>query len=98
MAKNLLTMLITNLADPIEMLLAGILVAVVLIGTYAFGNYFSRRRVEKDFKQPEDILAAVEVYLRYGRNSAAIKLLQRGVERHPEHPALKAKLAEMRGG
>ena len=85
----------SRMTKPIEMLLAGVLVAVVLIGTYAISNYFSRRRVEKDFKNPDDILTAVDVYLRYGRKRAAMELLQHGLERYPAHAELQAKLAEI---
>jgi hypothetical protein len=83
------------MTKPIEMLLAGVFVTVVLIGTYAISNYFSRRRVEKDFKTPDDILTAVDVYLRYGRKRAAMDLLQHGLEKYPAHQALQAKLAAL---
>ncbi len=86
------------MTKPIEMLLAGVFVAVVLVGTYAIGNYFSRRRVEKDFKTPDEILTAVDIYLRYGRKRAAMELLQHGLERYPANSALQAKLAEISDG
>jgi hypothetical protein len=86
------------MTDPIELLLIGALVAVVLIATYAFTDYGSRRRVEKDFKNPQDILDAVDVYVKYGRERAAIELLKRGLERHPAHPALQAKLTHLTEG
>lgn len=80
-----------------EYLLAAVLVAVVLFVTYRAANYGSRRRVEKDFKSPEDILEAVNIYRQYGRKRAAIQLLERGLENHPAHPALEAMLAELNG-
>jgi len=83
------------MSNVIEMLLAGVMVAVVLIATYAATNYGSRRRVEKDFKNPEEILTAVEVYVKYGRRRAAIELLKHGLERDPAHSVLRAKLAEL---
>lgn len=81
-----------------EWLLAGALVAVVLVGTYAVVGYGSRRRVEQDFEKPDDILTAVDVYVKYGRNRAAIDLLKRGVEKNPEHLALRSKLADLTDG
>ena len=82
----------------IEMLLAGVLVAVVLVGTYAISNYFSRRRVENDFKNPDEILTAADIYLRYGRKRAAMELLQHGLERYPANSALQAKFEEISDG
>ena len=83
------------MSNVIEMILAGVVVAVVLIATYAATNYGSRRRVEKDFKSPEEILTAVEVYVKYDHKRAAIEILRHGVERYPAHPVLRAKLAEI---
>ena len=82
----------------IEMLGAGALVAVVLAGTYALSNYFSRRRVESDFTEPEEILTAADIYLKYGRKQAAIDLIEHGLKINPSHAALEAKLADLSDG
>ena len=82
----------------IEMLGAGVLVAVVLVGTYALSNYFSRRRVESDFTEPEEILTAADIYLKYGRKQAAIDLVEHGLEINPSHAELEAKLTELTSG
>jgi predicted Zn-dependent protease len=83
------------LTNPIEMIAAGILVAVVLVGTYAASNYFSRRRVQTDFTEPEEILTAANIYLKYGRKQHAIDLLEHGLEINPAHPALQEALGKL---
>jgi len=80
----------------VEMLLAGALVAIVLALTYGVSNYFSRRRVTTDFKEPDEILTAAAIYVRYKRPAAAIELLEYGLETHPGHTELQEKLAELK--
>lgn len=79
----------------LEYVLAGGFVLVVLFVTYSVGNAWSRRRVAQDFKQPEDVLMAADVYAKYGRRRAAIELLRDGLERNPDHTGLRTKLAEL---
>ena len=78
-----------------EYIIAGALVAVVLFVTYRVSNRISQNRVTQDFRSPEDILTAVDVYVRYGQERAARKLLDHGLERYPDHAALKARRQEM---
>ena len=85
----------TKLTNPIELIAAGILVAVVLAGTYAASNYFSRRRVKTDFTEPDEILAAAKIYLKYGRKQHAIDLLEHGLEVNPSHPEIQAALEKL---
>ncbi len=79
----------------VDLLIAGALVIVVLAGTYAIVDHMSRRRVEQDFKDPKDVLEAVDVYLQYGRKRTAVQLLRRSLERNPSDPALRARLTEL---
>ncbi len=83
------------MTNVVDLLIAGALVIVVLAGTYAIVDHMSRRRVEQDFKDPKDILEAADVYLQYGRKRAAVRLLQRGLERNPSDPALRERLTEL---
>ncbi len=83
------------MSNAIEYIITAILVAVVLIFTYGFANRLSRNRVAKDFRRPEEILTAVDVYLKYDRESAARDLLEHGLERYPDNAALKARAAEL---
>ncbi|MDA0822483.1 MAG: tetratricopeptide repeat protein [Proteobacteria bacterium] len=83
------------MTNGIEMLAIGVIVAVVLGGTYALSNYFSRRRVESTFTEPEEILTAANIYVKYGRTQSAIDLLEHGLEINPSHAELQAKLAEL---
>lgn len=83
------------MTDPIELIAAGILVAVVLAGTYAASNFFSRRRVQTDFTEPEEILTAAKIYLKYGRKQHAIDLLEHGLEINPSHPDLQNALEKL---
>ena len=78
-----------------EYIIAGALVAAVLFVTYRLSNRISQNRVEQDFRTPEDILTAVDVYVRYGQHRAAQKLLERGLERYPDHPALREREQEL---
>ncbi|MGR9090044.1 MAG: tetratricopeptide repeat protein [Gammaproteobacteria bacterium] len=78
-----------------EYIITAILVAVVLFFTYGLANRVSRNRVARDFRQPEEILTAVDVYLKYGRDGAARELLKHGLERYPDNAALKARAAEI---
>jgi len=80
-----------------EMILTAICVAIVLAATYLFSNRISQKRVARDFKHPKDILTAVDVYVHYGRRSAAVKLLEDGLERYPDNAALKGRLEELSG-
>ena len=83
------------MSNVLEYIITAILVAVVLFFTYGFANRVSRNRVAKDFRRPEEILTAVDVYLKYGRDGAARDLLEHGLERYPENTALKARAAEL---
>ena len=83
------------MSNVFEYIITAILVAVVLFFTYGLANRMSRNRVAKDFRQPDEILTAVDVYLRYGRDSAARDLLEHGLERYPENTALRARAAEL---
>lgn len=81
-----------------EYVITAILVAIVLYFTYGFANRMSRKRVAKDFRRPEEILTAVDVYLKYGQARAARDLLEHGLERYPENTALQARAAEIAAG
>ena len=62
------------------------------------GHYIdrvSRNRVAKDFRRPDDILTAVDVYMKYGRESAARELIKQGLERYPNDQTLQARAAEI---
>lgn len=81
-----------------EYVITAILVAVVLYFTYGFANRLSRKRVAKDFRRPEEILTAVDVYLKYGQVRAARDLLEHGLERYPGNAALQDRAAEIAAG
>ncbi len=78
-----------------ELIAIAILVAVVLVASYALAGRLSQRRVERDFDNPKDILTAVDIYVKYGRRRAAIKLLEAGLERYPGHVELEQRLAQL---
>lgn len=78
-----------------EMILTGIVVAIVLAATYFFSNRLSQKRVAQNFEQPADIITAVDVYVRYGKTKAAIDMLEGGLERYPDNAQLQAKLEEL---
>lgn len=86
------------MSNVVEYVITAILVAVVLYFTYGFANRMSRKRVAKDFRRPEEILTAVDVYLKYGQTSAAAELLEHGLERYPENASLQARAAEIGAG
>jgi len=86
------------MSNVMEWLVTGALVVVVLVATYSVTGYGSRRRVQQDFKTPEDILTAANVYAKYGRIKAAIDLLRQGLQKHPRHRELRAKLTELTDG
>ncbi len=86
------------MSNAFEYIITAILVAVVLIFTYGFANRLSRNRVAQDFRRPEEILTAVDVYLKYDREGAARDLLEQGLERYPDNAALKARAAELAKG
>jgi hypothetical protein len=79
-----------------EIILTGIGVAVVLAATYFVTNRVSQNRVARDFDNPADVLAAVEVYLRYGRERAAVALLEGAVEKYPDNAALCTRLDDLK--
>jgi hypothetical protein len=81
-----------------EYVITAILVAVVLYFTYGFANRLSRKRVAKDFRRPEEILTAVDVYLKYGQVRAARDLLEHGLERYPENTELRDRATELAAG
>lgn len=83
------------MTNPIELITAGIVVAIVLAGTYGLSNYFSRKRVSTEFTEPEEILAAAKIYLKYGRKQHAIDLLEHGLEINPSHPELQEALDKL---
>lgn len=83
------------MSNVFEYVIAAILVAVVLYFTYGFANRMSRKRVAKDFRRPEEILTAVDVYLKYNQTRAALDLLEHGLERYPDNAALQARAAEV---
>ena len=86
------------MGSTLQIVLSAVLVAIVLGVSYWGVNLFSQRRVKQDFKSPEDILAAVAVYMQYGRKRAAIALLEGGLDQYHDHPALKEKLEELTDG
>ncbi|MFT4560335.1 MAG: hypothetical protein ACI9BW_000069 [Gammaproteobacteria bacterium] len=83
------------MTNGIELIAIGVLVAVVLGATYGLSNYFSRRRVETNFTEPDEILTAANIYMKYGRTQSAIDLIEHGLELNPSHEGLQAKLAEL---
>lgn len=76
---------------------AGLLVFVVLVATYGFMGHVSRKRVEDEFDDPQDILTAVKFYESYNQRNAAIKLLEKGLRKNPHHAELERKLLELKG-
>jgi len=84
-----------RMSNVFEYIITAIFVAVVLYFTYGFANRVSRNRVAKDFRRPEEILTAVDVYLKYGHERAARELLEQGLERYPGNAALQARAAEI---
>jgi hypothetical protein len=54
------------------------------------------RHVEAE-ASPDDPIAQAEVYVHYGRNAAAIAVLQERLRSHPTDERAKAKLAEIQG-
>jgi uncharacterized protein YneF (UPF0154 family) len=76
--------------------LVGVLVVVVLVATYGLLGFAARKHVEDEFEDPEDILAAVKIYESYAQRKAAIKLLEKGLEKNPRHSELERKLAELK--
>ncbi len=87
-----------RMSNVFEYVLAAIFVAAVLYFTYGFANRVSRKRVAKDFRRPEEILTAVDVYLKYGQTQAARELLETGLERYPGNSSLQARAAELAAG
>jgi len=78
-----------------EYIIAGALVTVVLFLTYGFANRMSRGRVVRDFRRPDEILTAVDIYVKYDRKRAARELLETGLERYPNDESLRARAAEL---
>lgn len=74
---------------------AALLVAVVLFATYRGLDWWTRRRVARHLNDPDEILTAARIYASYGRRQAARELLEAGLARHPEHPGLRTRLAEL---
>ena len=76
----------------VEIIIAGAIVAIVLLATYTYLNIRTRRIVKKNFDTPEEALTAARVYLKYKRREAAIDLLEHALTNHPSHPELQAML------
>ena len=80
-----------------EYVVAAVVVLAVVVATYRVLGRWSAKRVERDFREPDEILTAARIYESYNRRQAAIDLLKAGLEHNPDHPELTARLAELSG-